>query len=141
MTETQDRRETDEADQVRELNERLNDLLCRWHVFSMSYSLGKGYPSTDVMCRQSKSPSIWDDRNGVVDVIVEKKIMEAVDSAIYSIPHPHQTALQFQARNLHTGRQVWTSPRLPTNPEERIVLTMEARNMLMRALAQRGVMS
>lgn len=131
----------DEAQEIRELNERLNDLLRRWHAFSSGYSFGKGYPSADVVCRISKSTSIWDDRNGVVDLLVERKIMESFDAAVWSIPQPHLTALQFQARNLHSGAQVWTSPRLPADEMERGILIMEARNMLMRALAHKGVMS
>lgn len=141
MTETKDRPTLEEPPSEAEINERLNDLLARWHAYSSGYSLGKGYPSADAACRHSKSSSSWDGWNGVSDAQVEKKIMEAFDACVWTIPQPHLTAIQFQARNLHTGRQVWNSPRLPADEEERRILTMEARNMLMRALARGGVMS
>lgn len=134
MTETQERPELD-------INAVLNDLLGRWHAWSSSYSMGKGYPSVDSACRHSRTSKQYDDANGALDASVENKIMEAFDAAIWNIQQPHLTALQFQARNFCTGRQVWTSPRLPTDEIERAVLVMEARNMLMKALARGGVMS
>lgn len=65
--------------------------------------------------------------------------MEAVDAVIDSIPQPHRTALAFQARNLNSRVQVWSSPRLPLNWEERQILLMEARNMLTKGLIAKGV--
>jgi len=134
MTETQERPELD-------LNQVLNDLLARWHHWSSSYSFGKGYPSVDSACRYSRTSRQYDDENGALDSAVDNKIMEAFDAAVWTIPQPYLTAIQFQARNFHTRAQVWNSPRLPKNEVERSVLLMEARNKLMRALARSGVMS
>lgn len=134
MTEAPERTEID-------INQVLNDLLTRWHVWSSAYSFGKGYPSVDSACRDSRTSRQYDDTNGALDASVENKIMEAFDAVAWTIPQPHLTALQFQARNFHARRAVWTSPRLPNDEIERGVLLMEARNMLMRALARSGVMS
>jgi hypothetical protein len=130
-----------EAPTEAEINERLNDLLRRWHAHCLGYSAGKGYPSSDAVCRSSKSSSVWDGWNGAQDQAVERKIMDAFDGAMWNVPQPYLTALQFQARNLYTGKQVWQSPRLPADPMERGVLLMEGRNILMRGLARAGVMS
>jgi hypothetical protein len=134
-----------EAPSEAEINERLNDLLRRWHAHCLGYSPGKGYPSGDAVCRQAKSSSVWDGWNGAQDQAVEKKIMEGFDGVMWNIPNtdkqPYLTALQFQARNLYTGKQVWTSPRLPADQMERGVLLMEARNLLLRALTRAGLMS
>ena len=134
MTDTEERPEID-------LNQVLNDLLTRWHAWSSSYSFGKGYPSVDSACRDSRTSRQYDDTNGALDASVENKIMEAFDAAVWTIPQPHLTALQFQARNFHSRQSVWTSPRLPEDEIERGVILMEARNMLMKALARSGVMS
>ena len=67
--------------------------------------------------------------------------MAAIDASIDRVPQPHRTAIQFQARNLATGANVWQSPRLPQDIEERAILTMEARNKLMKILADDGVLS
>lgn len=127
-----------------EINEKLNDLLAKWHVWSQSYNLGKGYPSSDPIFGQAKAPSHWDSRNGALDAAVDGKIMEAFDAVIWQMPRepqPYLLALQFQARNLASRAQVWTSPYLPRDDGERSVLLMEARNMLLRKLARAGVMS
>lgn len=134
MIETQERPEVD-------LNQVLNDLLSRWHAWSSAYSFGKGYPSVDSACRDSRTSRQYDDSNGALDAAVENRIMEAFDAAASAVPQPYLTALQFQARNFHSRAQVWKSPRLPDDEIERAVLLMEARNMLMRALARSGVMS
>lgn len=138
MTETVERTE-------QEINEALNELLRRWHAHCLGYSQGKGYPSVDSACRSSRTSRQYDYENGAMDAAVDSKIMEGFDGVMWNIPNtdkaPYLTALQFQARNLFTGRQVWTSPRLPADPMERGVLLMEARNILLRGLAKAGVMN
>ena len=134
MTEAPERTEAD-------INQVLNDLLARWHVWSSSYSFGKGYPSVDSACRDSRTSRQYDDTNGALDAGVENRIMEAFDAAVWTIEQPHLTALQFQARNFHARVAVWKSPRLPDDDMERAVILMEARNRLMKALARSGVMS
>jgi len=134
MTETIERTE-------QEVNEALNDLLRRWHAHCLGYSHGKGYPSVDSACRYSRTSRQYDDQNGALDSAVDSKIMEGVDGVMWNIQQPYLTALQFQARNLFTGKQVWTSPRLPVDPQERAVILIEARNILLRGLAKAGVMN
>lgn len=124
-----------------DLNETLSDLLARWHQWSSSYSYGSGYPPVSAACRQSRTSRQYDDANGALDADVENKIMKAFDTAMWTIEQPYLTALQFQARNFATGRQVWNSPRLPTDESERCKLVSQAREMLMRALARSGLMS
>ena len=124
-----------------EINDRLNDLLARWHAHCNAYSAGKGYPSANAACRQAQTTSVWDAWSGAQDDAASRRIMEEFDAAMWDVPQPYLTALQLQARNLYTGKQVWQSPRLPADPMERGVLLMEGRNLLMRGLAKRGVMT
>ena len=134
MTETIERTE-------QEVNEALNDLLRRWHAHCLANSPGTGYPSVDSACRYSRTSRQYDYENGAMDASVDSKIMEGVDGVMWNIQQPYLTALQFQARNLFTGKHVWTSPRLPIDPQERAVILMEARNILLRGLAKAGVMN
>lgn len=143
MTETSNRSDIDAPTEA-EVNERLNDLLSRWHAHCQGYSSGKGYPSADAVCKHAKTSSVWDGWNGAQDEATAKMIMAEFDAAMWDIPNhprPYLTALQFQARNLYTGHQVWKSPRLPADDIERGVLIMEARVLLMKGLARRGVLS
>lgn len=119
----------------------LNDLLAKWHRYCAGYSYGKGYPSADVSCRQSRTSRQYDYENGAMDASVDNAIMEAFDAAMDRVDQPWRTALSVQARNLHTGSAVWSSPRLPADPMERGVILLEARNKLMKALASCGVLS
>lgn len=138
MIEVEERPEID-------VNQALNDLLRQWHGHCLGYSMGKGYPSIDSACRYSRTSRQYDYENGAMDAAVDSKIMEAFDAVIWTLPNtdkqPYLTALQFQARNFNSRAQVWKSPRLPSDEIERGVILMEARNMLMRALARSGVMS
>ena len=124
-----------------ELDTTLNRLLSQWHDWSRSYRYGKGYPSSDVTCRQSRTSKQYDYDNGAMDANVDNAIMEAFDAAMDKVEQPWRTALSVQARNLHTGSNVWSSPRLPSSVQERVVLLMEARNKIMKVLAQDGILS
>lgn len=118
----------------------LNDHLVRWHNWCSRYRFGKGYPSSDVTCRQSRTSKQYDYDNGAMDATVEDSIAEAFDAAMDKVDQPHRTALSIQARNLATGANVWSSPRLPPDPMERSKILMEARNILLKVLASTGVM-
>lgn len=127
-----------------EISELLNEMLRQWHAHCSGYHIGKGYPTADVVGRNAKSSSVWDGWNGAEDDMARRRIMEAFDAAMWTIPNeprPYLTALQFQARNLYTGRQVWTSARLPPDQAQRVALLIEARNMLKKALARCGILS
>jgi hypothetical protein len=119
----------------------LDDLLSSWHKWSAQYQYGKGYPSTDIACRQARISRQYDDENGALDASVENSVMEAFDAAMDRIEQPWRTALSIQARNFATGARVWSSPRLPADPMERAILTTEARNRLMRELAVDGILN
>lgn len=111
-----------------QLNDMLNEYLVTWHQWSAEDSIAEGYPSRSPSCALGPAGG---DSDGVD--------METVDAVIDAIPQPHRTALAFQARNLNSRAQVWSSPRLPANWEERQILLMEARNMFTRGLMEKGV--
>ena len=50
---------------------------------------------------------------------------------------PNSLALK---RNLYTGRSVWVSARLPTDPAQRTAVLVEARSALMARLVRAGVL-
>lgn len=124
-----------------DIDHLLNDHLARWHKWCSRYQFGKGYPSSDVTCRQSRTSKQYDYDNGAMDASVDDSIAEAFDAAMDRVEQPYRTALSIQARNLATGAAVWNSPRLPADPMERGALLLEARNKLLKVLAQDGVLS
>jgi len=123
------------------IDTQLNRMLVAWHRWSAGFQDGRGYPSVTAICRSAKDCRQYDDEDDLLDDAIDSGEIDALDSAIDQVPQPHRTALAFQARNLSSGAAVWASPRLPHSVEERAVLLMEARNMLMRLLAARGILS
>lgn len=122
---------------------KLNRLLACWYEWVRSYTHTRGYNAVDSTCRDFSTPTHWDWRNGAEDERAEQERMRGVDRAIKKVPNtprPWRLALEFQAMNLYSESEVWSSPRLPKG-EELVVLRMEARNMLLRELQAAGVMT
>lgn len=122
---------------------RLDELLAAWHAHTESYRLSRGYAGQDATCRDHRAPTHWDWQNGAAQARADSLEVAAVDAAMERVPNrPRRwhTALAFEARNLCSGAAVWTSPVLPRDREEREVLVLEARNMIMIELRKAGVM-
>lgn len=118
----------------------LSGMLADWHHYCQHTADKAGYAGRAAGFGQCRSSSQYDWQNGVEDEMVDRRIMEGFDAAAQRIPQPWLTALQFEARNLAVRYQVWASPRLPVDREERAVLILEARNRLLRELAKDGVL-
>jgi hypothetical protein len=123
----------------RTLAEHVSDLLARWHCWSAGHSLVHGYPTQSSSCRAARASRQYDDENGGLDAHVDAVLMQAVDGVVDQIPDPWRTALAVQARNLHTGRQVWSSPRLPVCPMLRGQIVVQARRKFIEGLARGGL--
>lgn len=116
----------------------LNDLLRSWHVWACGYRHVGGINSSP-MFRDARTSKGWDSINDIVDQEIDGGCMEALNFHVMELAPTYRTALQIQARNLHTGVSVWNSPRLPKDPEERTIVLIEARNLLMKKLFAAGV--
>jgi len=123
-----------------ELQHALSGLLADWHQWSQHTHTRGGLPGRAAGFGQSRSNTQYDWENGVESDQVDRKIMQGFDAAIQRIPQPWLTALQFEAKNLVVRYQVWSSPRLPANAQEREVLILEARTRLLKELARDGVL-
>lgn len=117
----------------------LDDLLARWHHWA------RGYVPVPVcgagpMFRNAKSPHSSHSAYEVTDAKVERDCMQSVDFHVTEMKDPHRSAIYIHARNCYTGRNVWLSPRLPTDPLERSRILGEAKSMLIGKLLSAGVM-
>lgn len=120
-------------------DELLNDLLRRWHVWTVHQPPEMGFYKQNAACKLYRASRQHDDQNGALDSDAESEIMEAVDAAIDRMQQPWRTAVQFNGRNLATGAEVWTSPRIPEDAIERLELLAGARAILLKALKIDGV--
>ena len=122
-----------------DIDNLLNDLLSSHHKWARRTRFGKGYPSESASCKDARASRQYDDSNGALDSGLDDSRMEAFDAVLYRIEQPWLTALQVQARNLATGSNVWSSPRLPVDPLERSILILEARNKILKELVKDGI--
>jgi len=116
----------------------LDDLLGRWHAWAKGFS-PVAPPGFDPMFADATSSRQYDSSDDVLDGQINSKIMAAVDFQVSEMTDPHRTGIYINARNVHTGRSVWSSPRLPADPLERGVVVTEARVMLLKRLIAAGV--
>lgn len=118
----------------------LSGMLADWHLYCERTGGKGGYPGKAAGFGQCKSNSQYDWENGVESERVDRLVMEGFNDAVWRLPQPYLTAIQFEARNLAVRHQVWSSPRLPANRQEREVLVLEARVKLLKELAKDGVL-
>lgn len=116
----------------------LDDILIEWHRYCDGYR-----PMADLgsspMFRSYRTSKQYEETADIADGALHKDRCEAVSFHLGEMTSIQQTAIQINARNLSTGRAVWTSARLPTNLDERAILLAEARNDLSRRLSAAGV--
>ncbi len=120
------------------IDELLNDILAAWHRWARGYQHVGGINSSP-MFRNAKTSKGWDSLSDIADEEIDGGRNESVDFHVMALEPTHRTAIQLQARNIVTGLNVWSSPRLPQDPEERTIVVMEARNRLLKRLLTAGV--
>ena len=117
----------------------LDDLLRSWHQWASGFSPCGSHTVAPMFQGHSTSRQ-WDAVSDVVDQEINGDQMEAVDFHINELEPVHRTAIGIQARNLCTGKNVWTSARLPTDVSERCNLLAAARNSLTFRLVKAGIL-
>lgn len=122
-----------------EQHEILDSLLSEWHSWARAEPL-QPMRCADPMFRNAKSSKGWDSTSDVIEDEIRDKTMKAIDFQVGEMLEPHRSAIYIHARNCCTGRNVWLSPRLPSDPIERGVILLEAKNALMRRLLGAGIM-
>jgi len=121
-----------------ETDNLLDDLISSWYRWAKDWT-GVAQHGACAMFAGVKNSRQWDSENDVVDSTLHNETMKAVDFHLSELPPVYRTAIQLQARNLACGVNVWTSPRLPTDPFERTTILIEARTTLLRRLIGAGV--
>ena len=117
----------------------LDDLLAQWHQWAKGFAI-VGQHGTAPMFNGLVSSKQWDSEDDVLDGSIHHSQMETVDFHISELEPLHRTAIGINARNLVTGRSVWTSARLPADLEQRTVILRDARNILQKRLTAAGVL-
>lgn len=127
-------------------NAILDDLLSRWHHHCERYKFTRGVKAGP-MFRAALRAKGGQTLDAITEDQAESAEMKSMDYIILGdrlgqggMQDPHLSAILICARNCYTGKNVWLSPRLPTEPMERAAVLEQARSMLMRRLMHAGVM-
>lgn len=137
-------RERRQRPQASALDQRIDGLLIAWHEWRTGYRLGRGYSGSDSTCQDYRAPTHWDWKNGAAQERAEDQMMRGVDRAIERVPNDPRRwrqAVEIEARNLHSGASVWSSPAMPSDPAELEVLRIEARTRLLLELQREGTLT
>ena len=121
-----------------ESNEILNDLLSQWHRWARGYQHAAGINTTPMFRECQSNHRQWASIEEVAEE--DKSIFAAMDAIIMGLCDIYRTSLQIQARNLFTGRSVWTSARLPVDVAQRAVILADARIALTRKMRDEGIL-
>jgi hypothetical protein len=111
----------------------LDDLLISWHRWAKGYAYVSDLHGSP-MFNHCKSPRGWDSVQDIVEHEIDAPRMLTVNFLIFELPSVWCTAIQIHARNLATGKAVWTSARLPADITQRQIILREARDALTKKL-------
>ena len=117
----------------------LSELLAQWHAWAKGWGALERH-ATSAMFTGVRSSRQWDSENDIAGNAAHHATMEALDFHVNELSHLWRTALLIQARNLYTGRSVWVSARLPSDPAQRTAVLVEARSALIARLVRAGVL-
>lgn len=116
----------------------LDDILIEWHRHCDGYR-----PIVDLgsspMFNHYRSSKQYEETADIADVALHKDRCDAVSFHVNELQPMQRTAIQLNARNLSTGRDVWTSARLPQDRAECAALLLGARNDLRNRLMGAGI--
>jgi hypothetical protein len=102
-------------------------LLVLWYRCEQAGALRSlGFPPECPSTAGYKASRQYDDTNGAAEQDERGTMAKAVGVIVNGMDEPFRTALYFVARNHATGVQVWRSPRLPEDKEERAEIVGEA---------------
>ena len=122
-----------------DIRHTLDSLLADWHHWCKGFS-PCGQHGTAPMFNGLVSSKQWDSEGEVLDAHLRSSQLEAVDFHIGELEPLHRTAIGIHARNLVTGRSVWSSERLPSDPQERAIILQKAMNLLKNKLTGAGIL-
>ena len=117
----------------------LDTLLADWHCWASNFK-HVAQSGSCAMFTDVKSSRQWQDSDELHDAAKHNSTMKAIDFHVNELEPAQRTAIQIKARNLVTGVSVWTSDRLPTDPQARAEILMQAKNTLLMRLSAAGVM-
>lgn len=136
----------DRAEQAAIQAATLNDYLARWHAWAEPKQINGTDRLEDPTFRDAETYRGWESEDDLHDATWFKFVMTTIDFIVTgdrkgqgAMASPYKDAILIQARNAHTGFNVWVSPRLPRDSGERLRIVEEARRILMARMRSSGI--
>ena len=120
----------------------LDDALMKWHYWQEADKQTRGYAPRAAGFEGYRCSRQHDDTNGALDTDLDASRSAAVNFQVEEMRKDHPVyvyAIYANARNLCTGRAVWTNPSLPADTAEREQVIRDARLMICHRLVNAGV--
>jgi hypothetical protein len=124
----------------------LDDYLARWHAWTAPKPINGTDRQDDPAFRDAESYRGWETEDDLHDKHWFRFVMTTIDFIVTgdqrgqgAMESPYKDAILIQARNLHTGFNVWMSPRLPRDSGERVRIVDEARRIMIARMRSAGV--
>lgn len=126
---------TDDSDAI------LDDMLSRWHTWQKGDCGVRGFNRKALLIGDTRAMRVqYESQLERQDDEHDALRCRQVDFQVRGMEEPYRAAIYCDARNLCTGFAVWSSPRLPQNPQERAIVVKAARGFLTVRLRSAGVM-
>ena len=126
--------------------ETLNDYLARWHAWSFPKPMNGTDHVADRTFKDADSYRGWETEDEIHDRDWLRFVMTTLDFIVTGddkaqggMESPYKDAILIQARNLHTGFNVWVSPRVPRDSMKRLEVIAEARAILTLRMNRAGI--
>lgn len=102
--------------------DRIDELLCDWHEWSMGYNPGTGYSAFDSTCAQFRTSRQWmeyEDLDAEVEWQRKKAVGKVVEPMVMKLDLRARMAVNTACRNFSDGSKVWSNARLSENEQDR----------------------
>lgn len=119
---------------------QLDQVLAEWHRWCGGFQIVATHGACAMFTNAKSTSRQYDTENEVIDGKLHNAEMKTVDWRIGELEPLHRTAIGIHARNLVTGRSVWTSARLPADLEQRQLILQAAKNILINHLTNDGIL-
>lgn len=117
----------------------LDSLLCEWHQWQKCARVGRSFNNRALVCGEYRTSRQYDDANGALDHALDVSRWKQVDFEVSEMVDPYRAAIYVLARQLTVGVMVFSSPRLPRDPDESRAVVRTARGQLAARLVSAGV--
>lgn len=114
---------------------QLDHLLSLWHWWAGGEKASRGHNHRALVVGDCRGYGLqFESQLEQQDADNERLTCKTIDGEVRKMNEPYRAAIYADARNLVYGIAVWSSPRLPLDPNDRAIVVKVARQMIANTL-------